>query len=854
MNINVGERIPTLGRLYEEIKNQHGNITLKKCKDFAKYNKKLAKSTANKNFLIQCRKLGLTPKFITNLFVPDRINKLLNLNIEQELVDNNKEYFKMKQKTESLCSDMFSKLLNIVIREKCIRCTKYKGLLTKLRQEIEILIHVNISEYFFTSQREVYRRLSESLDRTHERKIAKLKLDMFKEMGVSFNPDEDWFVNCSDKEFPDEVRWLLSLGKKFALPHNKKDFPLLKVIADVENCIGDINDAVIQTNIRSDICTFLRRVCNNFKDSKFGKFINRIYKDTKELLSNNKDIIVTQADKGGKTVVLKKQDYNTKLLELITDRNTYRTLRKDLTISNQSTNNELVKMLNERGYIDEKTKKSLTTYNALPPRLYGLPKIHKEGIPLRPIVSSINSPSYNLSKYLGQILKQWNENSTYNIKNSFEFKNKIGDLEIGSEECMVSFDVISLFTSVPLDHFFKLIDKNWDSLAQFTRIPKDFFLKLLKFCLVDNNYFLSNDRFYRQVSGAPMGGPLSPIVADIVMEDLLKTSVNKLIKPPKILTKYVDDIFTVMDKNQVFPFLNILNSYHNNIRFTFELEKQDCLPYLDLMLLIKDGRIVTNWYRKPTSTDRLLNYLSCHPKHQILNTAKGLVRRILHLSDPVFHNENLKIAHNILKKNNFPNEIIDKLTKEVFHKFHTQAIRNNPLHDETQGVPYYRSVTYVPGISEYADRLIKRSNNRIRLGFSTNKNLGTIFTAGKDKVDKSLRSNVVYEVPCSGSSTSVCKMKYIGTTKQYLKNRMSNHKNDINAGRKDKSALASHCIHNKHRPGLDNVKILCSEKNIRKRFILESLYIQASDNTINVKQDIDSAHGIYGPLVSNFGK
>ncbi|KAG8239602.1 hypothetical protein J437_LFUL018654 [Ladona fulva] len=39
-----------------------------------------------------------------------------------------------------------------------------------------------------------------------------------------------------------------------------------------------------------------------------------------------------------------------------------------------------------------------------PPRLYGLPKIHKEGAPLRPIVSAINSPTYNLAKVLSSLM------------------------------------------------------------------------------------------------------------------------------------------------------------------------------------------------------------------------------------------------------------------------------------------------------------------------------------------------------------------------------------------------------------------------------------------------------------------
>ena len=61
------------------------------------------------------------------------------------------------------------------------------------------------------------------------------------------------------------------------------------------------------------------------------------------------------------------------------------------------------------------------TQTSRPPRLYGLPKIHKEGFPLRPIVSNIGAPTYQLSKYLAGILRQLTGNSTHHVKNSFQF-------------------------------------------------------------------------------------------------------------------------------------------------------------------------------------------------------------------------------------------------------------------------------------------------------------------------------------------------------------------------------------------------------------------------------------------------
>ena len=83
------------------------------------------------------------------------------------------------------------------------------------------------------------------------------------------------------------------------------------------------------------------------------------------------------------------------------------------------------------------------------PCIYGLPKIHKEGIPLRPIVSGTHSVTYNLSKYLATILSPLVGNTQHHVKNSQDFANKVKNLQLEPDETMVSYDVTSLFTCIP---------------------------------------------------------------------------------------------------------------------------------------------------------------------------------------------------------------------------------------------------------------------------------------------------------------------------------------------------------------------------------------------------------------------
>ena len=84
------------------------------------------------------------------------------------------------------------------------------------------------------------------------------------------------------------------------------------------------------------------------------------------------------------------------------------------------------------------------------PQFYGLPKIHKDGIPFRPIVAANASVSYQLAKHLAQLLQPLCGNSGHHVKDSSDFSNSILSTRIARNEVMASFDVASLFTSVPV--------------------------------------------------------------------------------------------------------------------------------------------------------------------------------------------------------------------------------------------------------------------------------------------------------------------------------------------------------------------------------------------------------------------
>lgn len=131
--------------------------------------------------------------------------------------------------------------------------------------------------------------------------------------------------------------------------------------------------------------------------------------------------------------------------------------------------NAFVTLLLKSKHIDERTKRWLTSNNAVPARIYGLPKIHKPDRPLRPAVSTIGAPAYTLSKYLSRILTNIVD-TEWNVHSSFRFVQQINEFVLPDEYELVSFDVVSFFTNVGIPRAIQVI-KNWNFVRRHTSTP-----------------------------------------------------------------------------------------------------------------------------------------------------------------------------------------------------------------------------------------------------------------------------------------------------------------------------------------------------------------------------------------------
>ena len=156
---------------------------------------------------------------------------------------------------------------------------------------------------------------------------------------------------------------------------------------------------------------------------------------------------------------MNRSEYEKKVNNLLSDEKTYQKLKKDPTKKFKDELVKELKTLKDREVISFDLHRRLYPTVDQPPRFYGLPKVHKKDTPLRPIVSSIGSISYQCARYLADILSPLVGKTEYHVKNSKEFAEFVKDLHVDEDEELRSYDVSALFTSVPVDKAMEVIRK-----------------------------------------------------------------------------------------------------------------------------------------------------------------------------------------------------------------------------------------------------------------------------------------------------------------------------------------------------------------------------------------------------------
>ena len=538
-------------------------------------------------------------------------------------------------------------------------------------------------------------------------------------------------------------------------------------------------------------------------------------------LKKDKSRMVLTADEGVALVVLNTEDYLKKAEDLL-KQNTYRALTSDPTMRLKTKMINLLKTIKAKGRISEDMYRRLYPTGAGSPKFYGLPKIHKPGMPLRPIVSSIGGVTYHTSKEVARILKPLVGKSEHHVKNTQDFIESIKGIHLSEDQCMVSYDVKALFTSVPTNKACIIIRQRLEEdpeLNQRTSLTIDDIISLLEFCIT-STYFSFQGKFYEQVEGAAMGSPLSPIVANIYMETFEVEAIRSAPNPPKFWKRYVDDTFTILESSKKEEFLTHLNSIDHQIQFTTEESREDgAMPFLDILVSPgRDGSLSTSVYRKPTHTDLYLQWESHHPlssKYSVIGTLQHRANTIC--SSPQLLQKEEEHLQQALMRCQYPYWALHKIK----HKMNNPGTRTTVNNNSNTRHTSYIVVPYYAGLSENIKNIGKKFGVQVHCkGGTTIKNL---LMAPKDKDPMLKQSGVIYRYHCDRVD---CDEEYIGESSRTFGERFKEHL-------KSPSPIYDHSNISGHQVTINNFEIVGREDLNQMRTIKEAIYIRVNDPSLN---------------------
>lgn len=555
----------------------------------------------------------------------------------------------------------------------------------------------------------------------------------------------------TDKIIPVDIKFGLSLGWKFLFPYVTSNENIHSILAQLEDCIEQTIPDVYLSRTYQQVAKVIRnRHKIQYNDEM--QWLRFISLRSDRFFKENLDIFATKSDKGGHTVVIDTNRYELEINKML-DNEVYERLEDSPLDTLVNLECKLIKFIsgNNKTKSDEDIKRYRLQFqpNLLQlAKFYGLPKVHKRNFCLRPIMSLIGAPGFATGKIFDLMLKTIFPRTEYHIRDSLKLKEFLSEITLEKDYILVSFDVVSMFTSIPRTLVNKIVMDKADSFLHLFGMGKKILQRFLKFLLEESTIFTACDTIHKQNKGLPMGSCISPTLARITMD---KVVLHLLQRVPEIafIRVFVDDTITAIHKNSVKIALDTLNNFDENIKFTLESERTDgSIDFLNMTLIRRDDKIVTNWYKKGFASGRLLNFLSQHKKTTILETAINFIITIRTLSDGEFFQSNKIRVINTLRENSFPETLIISLMNEHYTLMRT---RRKPVNKAERFAVYPHAVCESSNIKRI---LHKYRDNKFAYSDSTRNSKINHVRTRKTFTPKKLRGNTIVISRCT------CRKKY----------------------------------------------------------------------------------------------
>ena len=318
-------------------------------KTYSNLERKTTSLIVRRNFLVDCRRENLTPSHISYAF--HSLTNHLNINSPY------------RNQIGKMMDEFKSRVLSLEIKVTCWQLRTMEMHKRTNKQEITAACNQATQSTFFHTQNIRRDKLKSRCKQTTMRKLRKLQQRQAQSSHLSDNTN--WVENLSDVQIPIEVQRAISYGSKFSLDPKIGEIPIFRIIADCEDLIRDV-DPPIADDARQEMINVLTNYLNKSKYKKLCPAQKRLRMDfeaTTTFLKTHNELLIMNADKGGKTVVMTREHYRSMMATLLSTTDTYVQVGKDLTSRHQRINNAFVKKLADNQMISGEEKQRLTTYN-----------------------------------------------------------------------------------------------------------------------------------------------------------------------------------------------------------------------------------------------------------------------------------------------------------------------------------------------------------------------------------------------------------------------------------------------------------------------------------------------------------